>query len=48
MSATVLVSFPEEFLAEVDQVAQDELSRLAPGTGEDSTAEICYWRDTRR
>jgi metal-responsive CopG/Arc/MetJ family transcriptional regulator len=80
-----MVSFPEEFLEEVDRIAreehrsrsellreavrlyidvrrgrgrpaddpkvkraariQDELSRIAPGTGEDSTPEIRYWRE---
>ena len=87
MSTKVLVSFPEDFLTEVDQVAQkehrsrselirealrlyiktqeeshrpadraqvrravaaqDALSRLAPGTGEDSTIEIRRWREAR-
>jgi metal-responsive CopG/Arc/MetJ family transcriptional regulator len=87
MSTKVMVSFPDEFLAEVDRIAgeehrsrsellreamrlyialhhggqrpgdqpgvrravtiQDELSRLAPGTGEDSTADVRRWREAR-
>jgi CopG family transcriptional regulator/antitoxin EndoAI len=87
MTVKVMVSFPEEFLAEVDQVAreehrsrsellrqamrlyihmrrsqrrpgddsrvqaaadlQDELAHLAPGTGEDSAADIHCWREER-
>jgi CopG family transcriptional regulator/antitoxin EndoAI len=87
MATKVMVSFPEEFLAEVDRVAreehrsrsellreamrlymatrhtrqlpgqdplvrqairiQNELSRLAPGAGEDSTADIRRWREAR-
>jgi hypothetical protein len=27
--------------------AQDTLARLAPGTGEDSTAEVRRWREAR-
>ena len=87
MAAKVMVSFPEEFLAEVDHIAheehrsrsellreamrlyiemrrghrrpgddprvqsavatQDALARLAPGAGEDSTAEVRRWREAR-
>jgi metal-responsive CopG/Arc/MetJ family transcriptional regulator len=87
MATKVMVSFPSEFLAEVDRVAQEEhrsrsellreamrlymemrrgekrtgdvprvrsavmaqdaLSRLAPGTGEDSAADIRRWREAR-
>ena len=87
MAAKVMVSFPEEFLAEVDRIAdeehrsrsellreamrlymqmrrgrrrpgddphvqsavavQDALSRLAPGTGDDSTADVRRWREAR-
>jgi metal-responsive CopG/Arc/MetJ family transcriptional regulator len=87
MVAKVMVSFPEEFLAEVDRIAdeehrsrsellreamrlyiemrrgrrrpgddprvqsavaaQDNLARLAPGTGEDSTADVRRWREAR-
>jgi metal-responsive CopG/Arc/MetJ family transcriptional regulator len=87
MAAKVMVSFPEEFLAEVDRIAgeehrsrsellreamrlymemrrgrrrpgddprvqaavaaQDALSRLAPGSGEDSTADVRRWREAR-
>jgi metal-responsive CopG/Arc/MetJ family transcriptional regulator len=87
MVSKVMVSFPEEFLNEVDRIAreehrsrsellreavrvyaaarrglrrpgedlrvqaavrvQDALSREAPGTGEDSTAEIRRWRESR-
>jgi metal-responsive CopG/Arc/MetJ family transcriptional regulator len=87
MSVKVMVSFPPEFLAEVDEVArhehrsrsellreavrlyvetryrtkspgdiprvraaiatQDALARLAPGTGEDSTADVRRWREAR-
>jgi Arc/MetJ-type ribon-helix-helix transcriptional regulator len=83
--AKVMVSFPSEFLAEVDRVAseehrsrsellreamrlyiemrrggrkpgddphvqsavatQDDLARLAPGSGEDSTADVRRWRE---
>jgi metal-responsive CopG/Arc/MetJ family transcriptional regulator len=85
MAAKVMVSFPEEFLAEVDRIAgeehrsrsellreamrlymemrrgrrrpgddprvqaavaaQDALSRLAPGSGEDSSADVRRWRE---
>ncbi|HJW90328.1 MAG TPA: ribbon-helix-helix domain-containing protein [Anaerolineales bacterium] len=85
MVTKVMVSFPDEFLEEVDRIAreehrsrsellrealrlyidvrqgrgrpadnprviravriQDELSRQAPGTGEDSAADIRYWRE---
>ena len=84
VSAKILVSLPEPFLAEVDRVAeeehrsrselvrealrhymaqharyrpgerpgvqravasQDSLSRLAPGTGEDSTDDVRRWRE---
>jgi len=87
MTTKVMVSFPDEFLAEVDRVAQEEhrsrsellrealrlymevrqrgrwpaddprvrsavaaqdaLSRLAPGTGEDSTADVRRRREAR-
>ncbi len=87
MATKVMVSFPEEFLAEVDRIAreehrtrsellreamrlymerkrskrrpgsdlrvrqavatQDALTRLAPGTDEDSTADIRRWREAR-
>lgn len=87
MASKVMVSFPDQFLAEVDRVAreehrsrselvrealrsymrqrqgqgspgtnplvrqavmaQDQLSEAAPGTGEDSTAEIRQWREAR-
>ena len=87
MVAKVMVSFPEEFLAEVDRIAdeehrsrsellreavrlyietrrgyrrpgddprvqsavavQDNLARLAPGTGEDSTSDVRRWREVR-
>ncbi len=87
MVAKVMVSFPEEFLAEVDRIAseehrsrsellreamrlyieirrgrrrpvddprvqsavaaQDNLARLAPGTGEDSTTDVRRWREAR-
>lgn len=86
MTVKVMVSFPEEFLEQVDQVAreehrsrsellrealrlymemrrgqrrpgddprvqaavaaQDALARLAPGAGEDSTADVRRWRST--
>jgi metal-responsive CopG/Arc/MetJ family transcriptional regulator len=82
-----MVSFPDEFLVEVDRIAQEEhrsrselvrealrfyiglrqekrwpgsnpfvrqavmiqdaLSRAAPGTGQDSTADIRRWREAR-
>jgi CopG family transcriptional regulator/antitoxin EndoAI len=85
--AKVMVSLPDEFLVEVDRVAQEEhrtrselvrealrlymavrqqprrpaddarvlravktqdsLARLAPGIGEDSTADIRRWREAR-
>jgi CopG family transcriptional regulator/antitoxin EndoAI len=85
--AKVMVSFPSEFLAEVDRIAreehrsrsellreamrlyiemrqgtrrpgddprvqsavaaQDALARLAPGTGEDSAADVRRWREAR-
>jgi len=88
MSTKVMVSFPEEFLAEMDRVAreehrsrsellreavrlyfdvrgrqarpgdnplvrravavQDRLSRLAPGTGEDSSGDVRHWREIQR
>ncbi len=88
MTTKVMVSFPKEFLAEIDQAAreeqrsrsellreavrfylqqrhrwlrpgdipqvrravefQDALARIAPGTGEDSTAEIRRWREARQ
>jgi CopG family transcriptional regulator/antitoxin EndoAI len=87
MATKVMVSFPSEFLAEVDRIAreehrsrsellreamrlyiemrrgerkpgddprvrsavatQDALARLAPGTGEDSTADVRRWREAR-
>ena len=87
MAVKVMVSFPEEFLEQVDQVAreehrsrsellreamrvymemrrgrqrpgevpqvqaavatQDALARMAPGTGEDSAADVRRWRETR-
>jgi metal-responsive CopG/Arc/MetJ family transcriptional regulator len=87
MAVKVMVSFPREFLEQVDRVAreeqrsrsellreamrlyietrrgerrpgddprvraavatQDALARLAPGTGEDSAADIRRWRETR-
>jgi metal-responsive CopG/Arc/MetJ family transcriptional regulator len=87
MTTKVMVSFPDEFLAEVDRIAreehrsrsellreamrlyievrrgerrpgddsrvrsavatQDALARLAPGTGEDSAADVRRWRETR-
>ncbi|MCP4668127.1 MAG: ribbon-helix-helix protein, CopG family [Deltaproteobacteria bacterium] len=85
--AKVMVSFPDEFLRQVDSISreehrsrseilreamrlymemkrgrqspgndyrvlsavkvQDNLSRMAPGTNEDSTVEIRRWRDVR-
>jgi len=88
MAAKVMVSFPEEFLAEVDRIAceehrsrsellreamrlymemrrgerrprdvprvrsavmaQDALSRLAPGAGEDSAADVRRWREAQK
>ena len=88
MATKVMVSFPSEFLAEVDRVAQEEhrsrsellreamrlyiemrrgekrpgdvprvrsavmaqdaLSRLAPGTGEDSAADVGRWREAQQ
>ena len=87
MTTKVMISFPDEFLAEVDRTAreehrsrsellreamrlyiemrrgerrpgddsrvrsavatQDTLARLAPGTGEDSAADVRRWRETR-
>ena len=87
MTVKVMVSFPDEFLAEVDRIAREEqptrsellreamrlyidvrqskrrpgdqphvqraiatqnaLSRLSPGTNEDSTIDIRSWRETR-
>ena len=87
MATKVMVSFPEEFLSQVDRIAQeehrsrsellreavrlyiqmrggerrpgadprvrsgvaaqDELARLSPGTGEDSTADVRRWREAR-
>lgn len=87
MATKVMVSFPSEFLAEVDRIAreehrsrsellreamrlymevrqgrrrpgddprvrsavatQDALARLAPGDGEDSTADVRRWREAR-
>jgi metal-responsive CopG/Arc/MetJ family transcriptional regulator len=88
MTKKVMVSFPEEFLAQVDEVADNEhrsrselirealrqyiatrgtvqrpidrpevraavesidaLAELMPGTGEDSTQDVRYWREKRR
>ena len=87
MATKVMVSFPDEFLAQVDRVAkeehrsrselvrealrfyiglreaqgqpganplvrrailvQDELAQVAPGTGQDSVADIRQWREAR-
>jgi metal-responsive CopG/Arc/MetJ family transcriptional regulator len=87
MATKVMVSFPEEFLAQVDRIAKEEhrsrsellreamrlyielrrgrrrpgddprvqsavavqnaLARLAPGVGEDSTADVRRWREVR-
>ncbi len=87
MATKVMVSFPEEFLSQVDRIAQeehrtrsellreavrlyiqmrggerrpgadprvrsavaaqDELARLSPGAGEDSTADVRRWREAR-
>ena len=87
MSIKVMVSFPDEFLVEVDRIAREEkrsrsellreamrlyievrrgkqrpgdkpqvqraiavqnmLAQLAPGRGEDSTADIRRWREAR-
>ena len=87
MVTKVMVSFPSEFLVEVDRIAreehrsrsellreamrfyieirrgetrpgdrprvrsavatQDALAQLAPGTGEDSTADVRRWREAR-
>lgn len=87
MATKVMVSFPDEFLAQVDRVAQEEqrsrselvrealrfyigfretqgrpganplvrkailvqdrLSQIAPGEGQDSTADIRRWRQAR-
>ena len=87
MATKVMVSFPSEFLAEVDRIAQEEhrsrsellreamrlyiemrrgkrwpgddprvrsaiaaqdaLARMAPGTGEDSAADVRRWREAR-
>ncbi|MFP4346298.1 MAG: CopG family ribbon-helix-helix protein [Anaerolineales bacterium] len=88
MTTKVMVSFPDEFLTRVDEVAESEhrsrselirealrlyiaargaaqrpidrpavraavasmdaLAARMPGTGEDSTEEIRYWREKRR
>ena len=88
MAAKVMVSFPDEFLEQVDRIAYEEhrnrselirealrhymearrqaarpgdlprvraavesinaLSQVAPGTGEDSTEDVRYWREARR
>ncbi len=88
MTTKVMVSFPEEFLTQVDEVAElehrsrselirealrqyiawrepvqrpidrpevraavesmDALAQLMPGTGEDSTDVVRYWREKRR
>jgi len=87
MVTKVMLSFPKEFLMEVDRLAeqehrsrselvrealrlyigfgqagryartnpllrqalavQDDLSRLSPGTGEDSTVDVRRWREAR-
>jgi len=87
MATKVMVSFPDEFLVEVDRIAQaehrsrselvrealrfyiglrkgreqpgldpfvrqavmvqDSLAHAAPGTGQDSTADIRRWREAR-
>lgn len=87
MTVKVMVSFPDAFLAEVDQIAraeqrsrsellreamrvyievrrsekrpgddpdvraaiaiQDAIAKKAPGTGQDSTADIRRWREAR-
>jgi len=87
MATKVMVSFPDEFLLEVDRIAREEhrsrselvrealrlyiglrrdqgqpgadpfvrqavmvqnrLSHAAPGTGQDSTADIRHWREAR-
>ena len=87
MATKVMVSFPDEFLAQVDSIAreehrsrsellreamrrymvtrrvegrpgddpvvqravaiQDQLSQAAPGTGEDSSADVRRWREAR-
>jgi metal-responsive CopG/Arc/MetJ family transcriptional regulator len=87
MARKVMVSFPDEFLAQVDRIAreehrsrsellreamrrymvsrqeerrpgddpvvqravarQDQLSQVAPGTGEDSSADVRHWREAR-
>ncbi len=87
MAVKVMVSFPEEFLGQVDRIAseehrsrsellreamrlyiemrrgqsrpgddprvraavanQDRLARLAPGSGEDSVADVHRWREAR-
>jgi metal-responsive CopG/Arc/MetJ family transcriptional regulator len=87
MAVKVMVSFPEEFLDQVDRIAreehrsrsellreamrlyiemrrgetrpgddprvraavvtQDALARLAPGSGEDSAADVRRWREAR-
>jgi metal-responsive CopG/Arc/MetJ family transcriptional regulator len=88
MTTKVMVSFPDEFLEEVDRIADEELrsrselirealryymgarqravrpgdrlqvqaavesidalARVAPGTGEDSTEDVRYWREKRQ
>jgi len=88
MTTKVMVSFPDEFLEEVDHVADEEhrsrselvrealrryiearrrsarpgdlpgvraamesigaLAQAAPGSGEDSTEDVRYWREVRR
>lgn len=87
MTTKVMVSFPDEFLVEVDRIAYEEkrsrsellreavrlyievrhgkkrpgddpkvqrainiqnnLARVAPGSGEDSTVEVRRWRESR-
>lgn len=88
MAKKVMLSFPNEFLKEVDSIAQqeqrsrselvrealrvyialrkdrtypginpvvrralavqDNLARLSPGTGEDSTVDVRKWRETHK
>ena len=88
MAVKVMLSFPDEFLAQVDTLAEaeqrsrselvrealrqymalrvgalrpgdlpyvqdavkslDMLAQVSPGTGEDSTEDVRYWRDERQ
>jgi len=88
MATKVMVSFPNEFLVQVDEFARSEhrsrselirealrhyiaarqgtlrpgdlsqvraaveslnaLAQITPGTGEDSTADVRHWRETRQ